>query len=105
MELLLFDLDEYRLLCGYSKDRKKGSLREERIPRCLAERYLLRDAEDYAALFPAAEILPAPFTAAALQKAAKLRSRPAYSAIHLLEALGLLHAEGKQGRATLYVRT
>lgn len=102
VELLLFDLDEYRLLCGYSKDRKKGSVRSERIPRSLAGRYILREARDYAALLPSMELLPNSFTAAELRKAVKLQSRPTYSAIHLLETLGLLCAKGKQGRAMLY---
>ncbi len=105
VELLLFDLDEYRILCGYSKDRKKGSLRIERIPRCLAQRHILRSPLDYFALFPSAELLPDPFTSADLQKAMKLQSRPAYSAIHLFEALGLICADRKSGRAQLYKRT
>lgn len=100
VELLLFDLDEYRLLDGYGKDRKKRASLVERIPRGAPERIVLRTAADYRALLP--EGLPARFKVAELQKRAGLRSRPAYSAVHLLETLGVLTQDGKEGRAAVY---
>lgn len=104
VELLFFELDEYRLLCGYARERKKGSARIERIPRKLLCRKTLYLAEDYLRIFEEIPNLSEPFTAADLQKAAKLRSRPAYSVAHLLEALGLLKKVGMQKRAQLYGR-
>lgn len=103
-DLFLFDFDEYRLLCGYSRDRKKGSIRGERIPTALVEFRRLSSPADYLSLFPEETILPDPFSAAALQKTVGLRSRPAYSAIHLLESFGLLAKDEKRGRTQFYRR-
>lgn len=100
IELLLFDLDEYRLLDGWGKDHKKGSTLVERIPRGLPERVVLRTPADYRALLP--EGLPERFRVSELQKRTNLRSRQAYSAVHVLETLGILMQDGIEGRAAVY---
>lgn len=100
VELLFFDLDEHRLLDGYGKNRKKRATLVERIPRGAPERIVLRTPADYRALLP--EHLPERFKVVAFQKLAGLRSRPAYSAVHLLETLGILMQDGTEGRAAVY---
>lgn len=100
VELLLFDLDEYRLLDGYGKDRKKRASLVERLPRGVPERIVLRTVADYRALLP--EGLPERFKVAEFRKLTNLRSRPAYSAVHLLETLGVLIQDGMDGRAAVY---
>lgn len=100
VELLFFDLDEHRLLDGYGKDRKKRATLVERIPRGAPERIVLRTIADYRALLP--EGLPECFKVAAFRKLTGLRSRPAYSAVHLLETLGILVQDGTEGRAAVY---
>lgn len=100
VELLLFDIDEYRLLDGYGKAHKKRSTQVQRIPRGAPELIRLQAPEDYRALLP--DDLPARFTVAQFQKHTGLKSRPAYSAVHTLEALGVLHENGTEGRAKCY---
>ena len=100
VELLFFDLDEHRLLDGYGKDRKKRATLVERIPRGAPERVVLRTVSDYRALLP--EGLPARFKVAEFCKLAGLRGRQAYSAVHLLETLGILIQDGTEGRAAVY---
>ena len=100
VELLFFDLDEHRLLDGYGKDRKKRATLVERIPRGAPERVVLRTAADYRALLP--EELPERFKVSAFQKLTGLRSRQAYSAVHLLETMGILIQDGTEGRAAVY---
>ena len=100
VELLLVDLDEYRLLDGYGKSKKKGSTLGEKIPRGEPELIRLQTVEDYQALLPAD--LPTEFTAPQFGKLTGLRGRSVYSAIHVLEELGILQAQGTQGRAVLY---
>ena len=100
VELLLFDLDEYRLLNGCSRDRKKGSTCLERIPRGAPELIRLQSSEDYRALLP--EGLPARFTVSAFRKLTGLKSRPAYSAVHVYETLGIFEEDGKEGKAAVY---
>ena len=100
VELLLFDLDEYRLLDGYGKSKKKGSTLGEKIPRGEPELIRLQTVEDYGALLPAD--LPTEFTAPQFGKLTGLRGRSVYSAIHVLEELGILLPTEKQGRAMVY---
>ena len=100
VELLLFDLDEYRLLDGYGKSKKKGSTLGEKIPRGEPELIRLQSVEDYRALLPAD--LPTEFTAPQFGKLTGLRGRSVYSAIHVLEELGILLPTEKQGRAMVY---
>lgn len=100
VELLLFDLDEYRLLDGYGKGRKKGSTQVQRIPRGAPELIRLCSPEDYRALLPAE--LPNRFTVSGFRRLTGLKSRPAYSAVHVFETLGIFEEDGKEGKATCY---
>ncbi len=100
VELLLFDIDEYRLLDGYGKTHKKGSTQVQRIPRGAPELIRLQSPEDYRALLPAE--LPERFTVSRFQKIAHLKSRQAYSAVHVLETLGIVREDGTEGRARCY---
>lgn len=52
-ELMLIDLDEYRLLDGWSRDRKRGSHRYDRIPVRLRDRMVLTCPQDYMQFVPA----------------------------------------------------
>ena len=103
VELLLFDIDEYRLLDGYGKARKKGATLTERIPRGEPELIRLRTPDDYRALLP--QDLPEEFTVPQLSRLLGLRGRAAYSAVHVLEELGIVRACGTCGRAALYCLT
>ncbi len=100
VELLLFDMDEHRLLDGWDKRRKRGATLLERRPKGLPERVVLRTADDYRALLPAG--LPERFKVPTLQKLSGLRSRQAYSAVRVLEAFGILSRDGTDGRAAVY---
>ena len=100
VELLLFDIDEYRLLDGYGKFRKKGATLTERIPRGEPELIRLQTPADYRALLP--HDLPEEFTVPQLARLLGLRGRAAYSAIHVLEELGIVRECGSCGRAALY---
>ena len=45
--LLFLDMEEYRLLNGWSRDKKKGSTRYDRIPTALVEEVEIDDIRDY----------------------------------------------------------
>ena len=100
VELLLFDIDEYRLQDGYGKDRKKGSTQVQRIPRGEPELIRLQSPEDYGALLP--KELPDRFTVPQFQILTRLKSRQAYSAVHVLETLGIVQEDGMIGKARGY---
>ena len=100
LELLLIDMDEYRLLDGWSRDRKRGSHRYERIPLYLEDRMLLTCPEDYMQLV--SPDLPEPFTSAEFAAAAGFRRDGFSTVLLLLTELGAVERTGKKGNAWLY---
>jgi len=106
LTLLLVDLEEYRLRDGWSRDKKRGSHRYERIPLALAGRLDLRSVEAWrspraqAAFFP--EGLPSPFTSKDYAKAARLHINAAQTALRVLAHMGSVERCGKRGNLYLY---
>ena len=98
--LLGLELEETRLLTGWSDDRKKGSARFDRYPVSIKESLHLKTPEDYIWLIPAN--IPSPFTASDYAEYAKVSSRTAYSAISCLKELGVIRKIGKENRRNLY---
>ncbi len=100
--LILMDVEEYRLLNGYSNDRKKGSRRYDRIPVELVEDKLLNTIQDFKELVP--ENLEEHFTVKMFQKATKLSPKKASVAINVLAHLGVIKYIGKEKSSYLYER-
>ncbi len=100
IELLLIDMEEYRLRDGWSRDGKRGSHRYDRMPLSLEGRMLLTRPEDYLQFLPLT--LEEPFTAAQLADAWHYRGRAVSQATVVLRRLGVIRQTGKKGRAYLY---
>ena len=100
--LILLDVEEYRLLNGYSKDKKKGSRRLDRIPVEIYEDKFLNSAEDFKELVP--KELCQPFTTKMFQKATKLSPQKASLAVNVLVYLDVIKLVGKEKNAYLYER-
>lgn len=97
---MLLELTEYRYLNGWSKDKKKGSSRCDRIPdRLLGEVCIDRPA-DYAAFLP--EELPSPFTSKDYAKAIKRNIKLAQTALNVLNEVCAVKRVGKTGNLFLY---
>ena len=96
----LVDMDEYRLLNGWSKDRKKGSCRYDRIPIALFDEVVIESRKDYLQFLP--HDLPEKFTSADLAKAAKISKRTAGLVLNILTFLNVTERIGKKGRVYLY---
>ena len=99
-ELLLIDLDEYRLLDGWSRDKKRGSHRYDRIPLRMEDRMILTCPRDYMQLVPAD--LPEPFTSADFAKAAGFKKKGFSTVLLLLTEMGVVERIGKKGNWWLY---
>ena len=95
-------MDEYRLLDGWSRDRKRGSHRYELIPEKLLDVHRLTTPTDYAALLPE---LPPHFTAKEFGQRTHLRGYDLYFVLAVFESLSLLQKDGKEGRATIWRQT
>ena len=99
----LMEIDEYRLLNGWSKDKKRGSDRYERIPTDLFRIEVFSTDADFIRYIP--ETCEKDFTLADFAKAAHVSSRDANGILHVFMARGLLERTGKKGNAYLYTRT
>lgn len=100
VRLVYLDMDEYKLLNGWSRNRKKGACRVERIPTALAGEEKLSTAADFAALLP--PCLPEPFTTTDLAKALRIRRERAGKIIYILYEIEAIRRIGKLGNAFLY---
>ena len=96
----LLDIEEYRLLNGWSADKKKGSCRFDRIPVALAEEIRFERIEDYVQLIPYE--LSEPFTVSEFAKAVKIKKAEAGKVLHILHYLTVITHCGKKGNAYLY---
>ena len=94
------DMEEYRLLNGWSRDKKRGSCRYDRIPLSFKEEIRFDRYEDYMQLIPYE--LQEPFTAAEFSKAVKIRKEEAGRVLHILNYLKVIEQCGKKGRAYAY---
>lgn len=97
---VLLDMEEYRLLNGWSKDKKKGSTRFDRIPTQLVEEVEINCAADYMQFVP--YDLPEQFTAKEFAKAAHIATALAQTTLNILYHMGVVERVGKQRKAYLY---
>lgn len=100
LRFVLIDMEEYRLLNGWSKDKKKGSTRYDRIPTQLVEEVEINCPEDYVQFVPYE--LENDFTTKDFAKAAHIPVNLAQTVLNILFFVGTVERVGKQGRAYLY---
>ena len=98
--ILLLDMDEYRNLDGWSRDRKRGSHRLERLPLTLHQQLWLREKANWRAMLP--EGLPQEFTRQDFAKAGGFSERKSDAALRVLCRMSLAERCGMRGRAYLY---
>ncbi len=100
-KLILLDMEEYRLLNGWSRDKKKGSCRFDRVPVQLVEEVTIDCILDYMQFVPYE--LEGEFTVREFAKAAHIRRELARVVVHILAHLDILEMVGKKGREYLYI--
>ena len=100
LKLVLLDMEEYRLLNGWSQDKKKGSSRYDRIPTKLVEEVDITCVQDYMQFVPID--LPERFTTKDFAKAAHIPVSLAQTVINILYYVETLTRVGKSGNAYLY---
>lgn len=99
--IAMLDVEEYRLLNGWSSDRKRGSTRYDRIPIAFTEEYIIERKEDYLQFLPIG--LPEEFTTSDLAKCASIPVGIARVTMNILFYVGVVKKCGKRGNAILYV--
>lgn len=99
IKLVLMDMEEYRMLNGWSKDKKKGSTRYDRIPSQIVEEVEISCAQDYMQFVPY-ELEE--FTSKIFAKASHIRVELAQTVLNLLFHVGVVERVGKEGNSYLY---
>lgn len=100
VKLVLMDMEEYKLLNGWSRDKKKGSSRYDRIPTELVEEVDITRIEDYMQFVP--YDLEEEFTSKEFAKAAHIPVKLAQTVLNILYDIGTVTRTGKKGREYLY---
>lgn len=100
LRLDLIDMEEYRLLNGWSRDKKKGSERYDRIPTAFVEEVCIDCVRDYMQLIPYE--LPEQFTVKEFAKCAKIPARLAGTVLLIFTDLELVTRIGKKGNSYIY---
>lgn len=98
--LCFLEMDEIRYLNGWSKDKKRGSSRCDRIPKDIIEEVRFDCVEDYRRFLP--DGLPEEFTSAHYAKACKINKQLASNGLNILNYLGLVERVGKKGNSFVY---
>ena len=100
LKFVFINMEEYRLLNGWSRDRKKGSSRFDRIPLELVEVMDIDCPRDYLQLVPYG--IPEPFTGKEFAKEVHIRASLAQVVLQILAYAGVVERVGKKGNAYLY---
>ncbi|PKM63119.1 MAG: hypothetical protein CVU97_01825 [Firmicutes bacterium HGW-Firmicutes-21] len=100
LRLIMLDIEEYRFLDGWSRDKKKGSSRCERIPTELVEEIHINCPADYKKLIP--DTLPDAFTSADYAKETGLNRSSATTALNVLFSVGVIARKGRNKKGYVY---
>ena len=100
LKILLIDLEETRILDGYSKDLKKGATKINKYPLDLYEEVDIWGKNDYLKFIP--DGLATLFTSTSYAKAAKIRKTDAQLALNILNYLGVVKRIGKDKNQYIY---
>ncbi len=103
LHLFFLDVEEYRLLNGWSHDKKRGSVRQERIPIDFSYEITIDSPEDYTIFLP--EHLPEVFTSKDFRTLSGTSLSTAQTALNILTYMGVVKRIGKKGNLILYERS
>lgn len=98
--LLLIDMEEYKFLNGWSRDKKRGGVRYDRIPVGIRRIIELDCPQDYMQFVP--EGLENGFTSADFANVAHIDRQTAASVLAMLNYMEQVKRVGKTGNAYIY---
>ena len=98
--LTFLDLEEYRMLDGWSKDKKKGSTKTDKIPIALIDEWHIDTTKDYLKFLP--DSLPETYTSKDVAEQCKISRQTASTMLMILYDLKLINRVGKTGNSYLY---
>jgi len=98
--IILMNIEEYKLLNGWSYDKKRGACRIDRVPIEIIDEIYIHSLVDYMKLIPST--LEEPFTSKDFKKHTRLSLSSAQTALNILTHVKAVERIGKKGRAYLY---
>ncbi len=101
-KIMILEIDEYRILNGWSKDKKKGADKYDKIPVKLCDIVEIDRANLKEALVP--QGLPENFVSADFSKITGLKGRKLSASIKLLSVLGLIEKGERGAKGYVYKR-
>ena len=99
LRIILVEAEEYRILDGWSADKKKGASRQDRLPVDIIAEVFINSLEDYHIFVPD---LPEPFSSKDYMKATGLSLKKAQTALNVLYYCGAVERSDKSGNLILY---
>lgn len=99
----LLAVEEYRLLNGWSYDKKRGATRHDGMPLELIDELYITQLSDYKQFLP--PTLPQKFTTKDVSHLAKIPSSHAVTLLNILNHLEVVKRVGKKGNAYIYEKT
>lgn len=100
IEVVMMDMEEYKLLNGWSRDRKRGAVRYDRLPIGIRKIVRLDCPEDYMQFIP--EDLDSGFTSADFAKSAHISRELASHTLMILNHMEQVRRVGKKGNSYIY---
>lgn len=100
LRLLLLEVEDIRYLNGWSKNKKRGSSRCDRIPIDIIDEVEFNCIDDYKQFIP--KNLPDEFTSKDFAECAKIHRNTAQTTLNILTYLELVKRVGKSGNSIIY---
>ncbi len=100
LRLVLMNMEEYKLLNGWSRDRKRGASRYDRIPVELVQEIEINCVQDYMQFVPSE--LEGTFTSKEFAAAAHISVTLSQTVLNILYHVGIVTRTGKKGNQYLY---
>lgn len=100
IQIVMLDMEEYKLLNGWGKQKKNNASKYDRIPVRITKEILIERKEDYLQFIP--YDLEEPFTTVEFAKHVKISKQLAGVTLNLLNYLEVVNRIGKKGNAFLY---
>lgn len=98
--ITMLKMEEYRMLNGWSRDKKKGSTCNDRIPTDIKEEIAITKKSDFSYFIPFG--LPDQFISKEFAKAANIPVSLAQVTLNVLTEVGSVVRVGKQGNSIVY---
>ena len=100
IHIVLLDVEEYKLLDGWGKQKKNNASKYDRIPLLICKETVIERIEDYMQFIPYQ--LQDHFTSKSFAKAAHIPPRLATVVLNVLDHMEVVERIGKEGKAYVY---